>query len=122
MRVECLEDGQFFCGLLAEPVPPVFRVVGDVVDVKVIAWSALGCGDQFFFLNREVIAECKRIIVEWIAQYSPGTSGGSVRSQLSATEHLGNKDISNLLDYPNARFSIAVLPHHVWTQVLFNCR
>ena len=86
MRVECLEDGQFFCGLLAEPVPPVFRVVGDVVYVKVIAWSALGCGDQVFFLNREIIAECKRIGVEWIVQHSPGTSGDSVRTQFSARD------------------------------------
>ena len=122
MRVECFEDGQFFCGLLAEPVPPVFWVVGDVVYVKIIVWSALGCGDQVLFLDREIIAECKRIIVEWIVQHSPGTSGDGIRSQLSATEYRGNMDISHLLDYPNTRCPIAVLLHHVWTQVLFNCR
>ena len=121
MRVERFEDGQFFRGLMAEPVPPVFRVVGDVVNVKVIAWSALGCGDEVFFLNREIIAECKRIILEWISQHSPGTSGGCVRSHLSATERWWNMEIPDLLDYPNARLSIAVLLHHVWTQVLFNC-
>ena len=122
MRVECLEDGQFFCGLLAKPIPPVLRVVSDVVYLKVIVRSALRCGDQILFPDRKVVAERKWIIVDWIVQHSPGTSGGPVRSQRSSTEHWGDMDIADLLDYPYARFSIAVLLHHVWTQVLLNCR
>lgn len=100
----------------------MFRVVGDVVYLKVIIRSILRCRDQILFSDRKIVAECERIIVQWIVQHSPGTSGGFVRSHLSAIDTWGNMDSSSLLDYSNARFSIAVLFYHVWTQVLFNCR